>query len=169
VTLQKGPDYFIEAAKKVLDIDPNVKFVVAGTGDMLPQLIERAASLGIGNKVIFPGFVDREQGDRLYRMADVFVMPSVSEPFGIVPLEAMYQGTPTIISKQSGVSEVLRHALKVDFWDINDLANKIIAALSYSTLHHELKQHGTYEVQGFNWDRVASEVEGLYHELGGNP
>ncbi len=167
ITLQKGPDYFIEAAKKVIDIDPNVKFIMAGTGDMLPRMIERAAELGIGNKVIFPGFVNREQGDQLYRMADVFVMPSVSEPFGIVPLEAMYQGTPTIISRQSGVSEVLSHALKVDFWDVDDIANKIIAALSYSTLHHELKRHGSIEVQRFNWDAVAEQVEREYRDAQG--
>jgi len=165
VTLQKGPDYFVEAAKRVLEIEPNVKFVMAGTGDMLPRMIERAAELGIGNKFLFPGFVNREQGDKLYRMADVFVMPSVSEPFGIVPLEAINQGTPVIISKQSGVSEVLTHALKVDFWDINDLANKIIAALSYATLHHELKQHSEIEVRKFTWENAAEQTEATYHEV----
>lgn len=162
VTLQKGPDYFVEAAKRVLDLNPNVKFIMAGSGDMLPRMIERVAALGIGSKVIFPGFVNREEGDRLYRMADVFVMPSVSEPFGIVPLEAMYQGTPVIISKQSGVSEVLRHALKVDFWDVQDIANKILAALSYATLHQELRHKGSLEVQSFSWDTVAAQVEGVY-------
>lgn len=167
VTLQKGPDYFIEAAKRVLDINPNVTFIMAGSGDMLPRMIERAAELGIGKKMLFPGFVSREEGDRLYRMADVFVMPSVSEPFGIVPLEAMAQGTPVIISKQSGVSEVVRHALKVDFWNVDDLANKILAALSYTTLHETLRQEGTREVRGFNWDSVAEEVEKLYHEVAG--
>ena len=165
VTLQKGPDYFIEAAKKVLDVDPNVKFVLAGTGDMLPRMIERAADLGIGHKVLFPGFVNQAQGAQLYKMADVFVMPSVSEPFGIVPLEAMSHGTPVIISKQSGISEVLKHALKVDFWDVNDIANKIIAALTYATLHQELKQHGSVEVRRFNWENTAGEVQQLYQEL----
>jgi glycogen(starch) synthase len=167
VTLQKGPDYFIEAAKRVLDVDPNVKFVMAGTGDMLPRMIERAADLGIGNRVLFPGFVNRDQGDLLYRMADVFVMPSVSEPFGLVPLEAISRGTPVIISKQSGVSEVLTHALKVDFWDINDLANKIIAALSYATLHRELKRHGEVEVRRFTWENSASQAAAVYEELVG--
>lgn len=165
MTLQKGPDYFIEAARKVIDLDPNVKFIMAGTGDMLPRMIERAAELGIGNKVIFPGFVSREQGDKLYRMADIFVMPSVSEPFGIVPLEAMYQGTPVIISRQSGISEVLHHALKVDFWDVNDIANKIIAALSYRTLHSELTDRGNQEIMNFSWEKPAAEVEGIYEEL----
>lgn len=167
VTLQKGPDYFLKAAKKVCDIDPNVKFIMAGTGDMLARMIECAAHLGIANRVIFPGFVNREQGDKLYRMADVFVMPSVSEPFGIVPLEAMSQGTPVIISKQSGVSEVLKHALLVDFWDVDDIANKIIAALSYATMHHELKHHGSIEVQRFNWDNTAGQVNALYREVQG--
>ncbi len=165
VTLQKGPDYFIEAAKKVAELEPNVKFILAGTGDMLPRMIERAAELGIGSKVIFPGFVNRQEAEQLYRMADVFVMPSVSEPFGIVPLEAMRNGVPAIISKQSGVSEVLRHALKVDFWDVNDIANKIIAALSYTTLRHELRRHGDEEVRSFNWDAVAARVENVYKEL----
>ncbi len=167
VTLQKGPDYFLEAARKVLEVDPNVKFIMAGSGDMLPRMIERAAEMGIGKKVIFPGFVAREEGDKLYRMADLFVMPSVSEPFGLVPLEAMYQGTPVIISKQSGISEVLNNALKVDFWDVEDIANKILAALHYGTMHQQLRHEGNIEVQSFNWDSVAQEVQQIYHEVSG--
>lgn len=168
ITLQKGPDYFMEAARKVIELQPNVKFVMAGTGDMLPRMIERAAELGLGDRFIFPGFVNREQGDKLYRMADVFVMPSVSEPFGIVPLEAMYQGTPVIISRQSGISEVLKHALKVDFWDVDDIANKIMAALSYATLHSELTDRGNQEIMGFNWSKPAHEVEHIYNEVCNN-
>jgi glycogen synthase len=165
VTLQKGPDYFLEAAAKVAHIMPNVKFVIAGTGDMLPRMIEHAAELGIGNRVIFPGFVTREEGDRLYRMADLFVMPSVSEPFGIVPLEAMKQGTPVIVSRQSGVSEVITHALKVDFWDTDDLANKIVAALTYDHLHATLRQHGNMEIRRFNWSIPAEQCMKVYAEL----
>lgn len=165
VTLQKGPDYFIEAAAKVAAVLPNVKFVIAGTGDMLPRMIERAAHLGIGHRVIFPGFVTREEGDRLYRMADLFVMPSVSEPFGIVPLEAMKQGTPVIVSRQSGVSEVLKNALKVDFWDVEDLANKMVAALAYDPLHQMLTHHGMIEIQSFSWESPAQECIDLYHNL----
>ena len=165
VTLQKGPDYFIEAAKKVLEKIPNVKFIIAGTGDMLPRIIQRAAELGISNKVLFPGFVSREEGDKLYRMADLFVMPSVSEPFGIVPLEAMWCETPVIISKQSGVSEVLSHCLKVDFWDINELANQMIALLHYSTLHKALKDNGLQEVSKMNWDIPAQKCIDIYGEL----
>lgn len=165
ITLQKGPDYFIEAAKKVLDMDSRVKFIMAGKGDMLPRMIERAAQLGIGRRMIFPGFVNRQEAEQLFRMADVFVMPSVSEPFGIVPLEALAQGTPVIISRQSGVSEVLHHALKVDFWDVNDIANKILAALSYRVLHSELRSQGSVEVRGFNWDTAATQVEEAYGEV----
>jgi glycosyltransferase involved in cell wall biosynthesis len=164
VTLQKGPDYFLEAASRVVKLVPNVRFVVAGTGDMLPRMIERAADIGLGNRVIFPGFVSREEGDRLFRMADLFVMPSVSEPFGIVPLEAMKQGTPVIVSRQSGVSEVLQHALKVDFWDVDDLANKMIAALTYEPLHSTLRHHGTIEIQRFTWETPAEGCINVYRE-----
>jgi len=169
ITLQKGPDYFLEAAAKVAKIVPNVKFVMAGTGDMLPRMIEKAADLGLGNKVIFPGFVNREQGERLYRMADLFVMPSVSEPFGIVPLEAMRHGTPAIISRQSGVSEVLQHALKVDFWDVDDLASKMIATLSYDHLHSTLSHHGTLEIHGFTWETPAEQCIRVYDEAAQRP
>jgi glycogen synthase len=165
VTLQKGPDYFVEAAKKVLDIDPDVKFILAGTGDMLPRMIERTAELGIGDKFIFPGFVNRDEVAKLNKIADVFVMPSVSEPFGIVPLEAMAQETPAIISKQSGVSEVLNHVLKVDFWDVNDIANKILAVLHYQTLNHALKEHGATEVRSMSWDAPAAKCVSVYNEL----
>jgi glycosyltransferase involved in cell wall biosynthesis len=165
VTLQKGPDYFLEAARKVSMMMPDVKFVVAGTGDMLPRMIERAAEMGLGNRVIFPGFVTREEGDKLYRMADLFVMPSVSEPFGIVPLEAMRMGTPVIVSRQSGVSEVLHHALKVDFWDTDALANKIVATLTYGALHDTIRYHGTLEVQRFTWETPAQRCIDIYGEL----
>lgn len=165
VTLQKGPDYFVEAARRVLDFDPDVKFVLAGTGDMLPRLIERAAQLGMADRFIFPGFVNRDEVMRLNKIADVFVMPSVSEPFGIVPLEAMAQETPAIISKQSGVSEVLDHVLKVDFWDVNDIANKILAVLHYGALNNQLKQHGLVEVRNMTWDKPASSCVTVYGEL----
>jgi glycogen synthase len=169
ITLQKGPDYFLEAAAKVARIIPNVKFIMAGTGDMLPRMIERAADLGIGNRVIFTGFVNRDQGDQLYRAADLFVMPSVSEPFGIVPLEAMRMGTPVIVSRQSGVSEVLTHALKVDFWDTDDLANKMVATLLYGAMHETLRHHGKLEVQRFNWESPADACIRIYTEASMRP
>lgn len=166
VTLQKGPEYFLEAAKKVADFDDDVKFILAGSGDMLPRMIEKAADLGIGHKVLFPGFTSQQQTSELMKAADVFVMPSVSEPYGIVPLEAMSQGTPTIISRQSGVSEVLANTLKSDFWDINDLASKILAALHYKTMHDTLSEHGLIELKGFSWETPAIDCERLYRELG---
>jgi len=165
ITLQKGPDYFVEAAKKVLEKDHNVKFIMAGTGDMLPRIIERVAELGIADKFIFPGFVTREEVAKLNKIADVFVMPSVSEPFGLVPLEAMWEETPAIISKQSGVAEVLNNVLKVDFWDINDIANKILALLYYRTLHNQLKKHGFIEVRNMTWEGPAKQCIAIYEEL----
>ncbi|MCK5282348.1 MAG: glycosyltransferase family 4 protein [Nanoarchaeota archaeon] len=165
VTLQKGPDYFIEAAKKCLEFDPNIRFIIAGSGDMEGYLIERSAELGIGDKVLFAGFVTGDDLDRLYQMADVYVMPSVSEPFGITPLEAMKNETPVIISKQSGVAEVINHCLKVDFWDINQLVDKILAVLKYEELNHTLKYHGSIEVRKFNWNEPAEKCIGVYNKV----
>jgi glycogen(starch) synthase len=165
VTLQKGPEYFLEAAARALTLEPDAHFVLAGTGDMLPRMIERAAELGIAEHVSFPGFVDRERASALYAAADVFVMPSVSEPFGIVPLEAMDRRVPVIVSRQSGVSEVLRHALKVDFWDVEDLAAKIVAALRMPALAEELRRNALTEIATMSWDAVAGRLEHLYEEL----
>jgi glycosyltransferase involved in cell wall biosynthesis len=165
VTLQKGPDYFVEAARRVLEVDPEVTFIMAGSGDMLPRMIERSAEMGIGSRMVFTGFVDREEATRLYRLADVFVMPSVSEPFGIVPLEAMSEGVPVIVSRQSGVSELVRHAIKVDFWDVEDLAGKILAALAYPTLARELRVQGRLEAERLGWDRVAAQMTEIYGSL----
>ncbi len=165
VTLQKGPDYFVEAARRVLEVDPEVTFIMAGSGDMLPRMIERSAETGIGSRMVFTGFVDREEATRLYRLADVFVMPSVSEPFGIVPLEAMSEGVPVIVSRQSGVSELVRHAIKVDFWDVEDLAGKILAALAYPTLAREMREQGRLEAERLGWDRVAGQMIEIYGSL----
>jgi len=165
LTLQKGPDYFVEAAKKCLEFDPNIKFIIAGTGSMEWRLIERVAELGIADKVLFAGFVTDEERDRLYQMADVYVMPSVSEPFGLTPLEAMKYGTPVIISKQSGVSEALTHCLKVDFWDINQLVDKILGVLRYQELQNTLKQKGVVEVRKFDWDQTAMKCIEVYTEV----
>jgi glycogen synthase len=164
LTLQKGPDYFIQAAKKCLEFDPNIRFVIAGTGDMEGYIIEKTAELGISDKVLFAGFVSDNEIDRMYQMADVYVMPSVSEPFGITPLEAMKNGTPVIISKQSGVAEVVTHALKVDFWDINELVNKIISVLHYEELHNTLKHHGSMEIKKFDWNEPAKKCIAVYNE-----
>jgi glycosyltransferase involved in cell wall biosynthesis len=164
VTRQKGPRYFLEAARRVLDAVPEASFVLAGTGDQLPELIERAAQLGLSRKFLFSGFVDREQAAALYARADVFVMPSASEPFGIVALEAMERGVPVIVSRQSGVSELIRNTLKVDFWNIEELAASIVAALRYPVLSSELRRRAASEVRRLTWDAVADRIAGLYRE-----
>lgn len=165
MTLMKGPDYFVEAARKVCNYRNDVKFIMAGAGDMLNRMIDRAAQLGIADKFIFHGFYTREDAEKFFAMADVFVMPSVSEPFGVVPLEAMIKNTPTIISKQSGVSEVLSHTLKVDFWDTDEMANKILALLNYAPLHTEITFRGYREAKGMTWDEPAQKCINLYKKL----
>ncbi|MBN1804534.1 MAG: glycosyltransferase family 4 protein [Sedimentisphaerales bacterium] len=164
ITMQKGPEYFLNAAKKVLEIMDNVKFVMVGSGDMMHRSIEMAAELGIGQKVLFTGFLRGEDVQKIYQMADLYVMPSVSEPFGIAPLEALNNDVPVIISKQSGVSEVLTHALKVDFWDINEIANKIIAVLKYPPLQETLANHGNFEVRKLRWKDAAIKCIRIYEE-----
>jgi glycosyltransferase involved in cell wall biosynthesis len=164
ITMQKGPDYFLRAAKKVLEKMGNVKFVMAGTGDMMHRAVEMAAELGIGSKVMFTGFLRGEDVQKIYKMADLYVMPSVSEPFGIAPLEALDNDVPVIISKQSGVSEVLKHALKVDFWDVDEIANKIIAVLKYPSLGMTLRSHGNCEVRKLRWQDSATKCARIYEE-----
>lgn len=165
ITMQKGPEYFVRAAKRVLEKYDDVKFVVAGAGDMAVRMIEEAAHLGIGHKVLFTGFLRGKDVDRVFQMADCYVMPSVSEPFGIAPLEAMKNDVPVIISKQSGVSEVLTHALKVDFWDVDEMANKIVAVLRYPPLSQTLRQHGPMELRGLTWDGAAKRTADVYQAV----
>ncbi len=165
ITMQKGPEYFLQAAKKVLEVMDNVKFVMAGSGDMMYRAVEMAAGLGIGQKVLFTGFLRGDDVRRIYRMADLYVMPSVSEPFGIAPLEALDNDVPAIISKQSGVSEVLRHVLKVDFWDVTEMANKIVAVLKYPPLQMTLRNHGNFEVRKLRWKDAARNCLRIYREM----
>ena len=165
ITMQKGPDYFIAAARKVLEHVDNVKFVMAGSGDMARRMIEMAAEYGIGHKVLFTGFLRGADVDRVFRMADLFVMPSVSEPFGLVPLEALRNDVPVLISKQSGVSEVLNHVLKVDFWDVDEMANKIIAVLRHPPLQSTLREYGNYEMRKFSWKQSAERCIDVYNQL----
>ncbi|HUV66073.1 MAG TPA: glycosyltransferase family 4 protein [Sedimentisphaerales bacterium] len=165
ITMQKGPEYFLQAAKKVLEVMDNVKFVMAGSGDLMHRSIELAAELGIGHKVLFTGFLRGEDVQKIYKMADLYVMPSVSEPFGIAPLEAMDNDVPVLISKQSGVSEVLVHALKVDFWDVNEIANKIVAVLKYPPLQMTLRSHGNFEVRRLRWRDAAAKCAKVYEEM----
>ena len=165
ITYQKGPEYFIYAAHRVLEMMPDVKFVVAGSGDQAKRMIELAAGLGIGHKVLFTGFLRGRDIQRVFSMADLYVMPSVSEPFGIAPLEAMGHDVPVLISKSSGVSEVLVHALKVDFWDIDDMADKIIAVLRYPPLSQTLREHGAFEVRKITWDGAATRCQQIYRSV----
>ena len=165
ITYQKGPEYFLAAAKKVLSVMENVKFIMAGSGDMTRRTIELAAGMGIGHKVLFPGFLRGQDVEKVYRMADLYVMPSVSEPFGIAPLEAMSNDVPVIISKQSGVSELLTNVLSVDFWDIDEMANKIVAVLRHPPLQATLRQHGSFEVRKLSWQDSAQECIRVYQSV----
>jgi glycosyltransferase involved in cell wall biosynthesis len=156
ITMQKGPEYFIAAAKRVLEKYQNVKFVLAGSGDMALRMIELAAGLGIGHKVLFTGFLRGRDVERVFKMADCYVMPSVSEPFGLAALEAVSHDVPVILSKTSGASEVLTHVLKVDFWDIDEMANKIVAVLRHPPLSQTLREHGNFELHRLTWDEAAN-------------
>ena len=165
ITLQKGPDYFVKAAKIVSDYYPKAVFVVTGSGDMQAQMISEATNLGIIDRFVFTGFLRGVEKDSIYQAADVYVMPSVSEPFGITALEAVKNRTPVVVSKQSGVSEVLRSVLKVDFWDVEELANKILAVLKYKSLPKDLKRESVKEIVNLTWDRSAEEVLKVYKQL----
>jgi glycosyltransferase involved in cell wall biosynthesis len=163
--MQKGPDYFLQAAKRVLEYRKNVVFVVSGSGDMAQEMIDRAAFYGIGDKVLFVGWTKGNDISKLYRMADLFVMPSVSEPYGLVPLESLLNNTPVLISRQSGVSEVLQHALKTDFWDIDDMSNKIIAVLDNPALQETLASEGGKEARAQVWSKVAQRCMMIYERF----
>lgn len=165
ITLQKGPDYFLKAAKKVLEFYPNVYFVIAGSGDMEHQIINEAARLGISDRVLFAGFLRGEELNRIYRDADLFVMSSVSEPFGITALESVVNGTPVLVSKQSGVKETLAHVLTADFWDTDEMANKILAVLNYDSLQMTLKKNSYDQVKNINWAAAARKCIDIYHSV----
>ena len=165
ITFQKGPEYFIEAAKKVLEKDPNVRFVMAGTGDLMEKMIRRVAKLKIATKFHFTGFLKGENVDKMFAMSDVYVMPSVSEPFGISPLEAMRSNVPVVISKQSGVAEVLNHVIKVDFWDIDAMADAIYSLLHRESLTKMFQTYGTEEVNGLVWEEAAGKVADVYKSV----
>lgn len=165
ITIQKGVDYFVRAARRVVDVDPNVVFVISGWGDMERQIMHLTGALGLSQNVIFAGPLWDEDRDRMYQSADLLVMPSVSEPFGLVPLEALQHGTPALISKQSGVAEVLTHVLKVDFWDIDEMANKIIAALRYTTMNDQLVSEGKRELSRLSWRTAANKLADIYRRI----
>ena len=165
ITFQKGPEYFIEAAYKVLQKTKDVRFVMAGSGDLFNRAIRRVAKLGISPHFHFTGFLRGEDVKNMFAYSDVYVMPSVSEPFGISPLEAMRANVPTIISKQSGVAEVLRHAIKVDFWDVNAMADAIYGLLTYPALSAMTVRCGLEEVNALKWDNAALKVKEIYESV----
>jgi len=162
LTIQKGAEFFLRAAQKVKDFEPDTKFVVAGTGDMLPRLINQAIDLGISDRTVFTGRLTEEEVKHIYGISSVYVMPSVSEPFGITALEAISAGTPTIASKTAGFSEAFKNCLRVDFWDTDEMANKIISLLRYDPLHRTLATEGKREIDLFTWDRVADKTIDVY-------
>jgi glycosyltransferase involved in cell wall biosynthesis len=165
ITFQKGPDYFVEAAARLLRQIPDLTFVMAGSGDMMIRMVERVAELGIGQHFHFTGFLRGEDVERMFAMSDLYVMPSVSEPFGISPLEAMMYDVPVILSKSSGVAEVLRHAPQVDFWDVDGLAEKMASLLSDPELARQVVEDCRTEMQRIHWDRAAEELESIYHRV----
>lgn len=165
ITMQKGPEYFVEAANLVLQKMKNVRFVMAGSGDMMNAMVKRAAELKISDRFHFTGFLKGDDVFDMFRMSDVFVMPSVSEPFGIVPLEAMQSNVPVIISNQSGVSEILNYAIKIDYWDTYAMADAIYGLLNYPALHNMFKKCGKEEVDNLQWRNSASQVHDIYLEV----
>ncbi len=165
ITFQKGPEYFIEAAAKVLKRTKNVRFVMAGSGDMMNRAIRQAARLGITDRFHFTGFLRGMDVQKMFALSDVYVMPSVSEPFGISPLEAMRTGVPSIISKQSGAAEVLKYAFKVDFWDVDAMADDIYALLNYPALADFSAKMGYDEVNALKWNNATAKLKAVYQSV----
>lgn len=165
ITFQKGPEYFIEAAAKVLKRTKNVRFVMAGSGDMMNRSIRQVAKLGISDRFHFTGFLRGADVQKMFALSDVYIMPSVSEPFGISPLEAMRSGVPSIISYQSGASEVLKYAFKVNFWDVDDMADDIYALLTYPALANFAMKEGYDEVNRLKWNNATAKLKNVYESL----
>ena len=165
ITFQKGPEYFIEAAAKVLKRTKNVRFVMAGSGDMMTKAIRQVARLGISDRFHFTGFLRGKEVQEMFAMSDVYIMPSVSEPFGISPLEAMRSNVPSVISHQSGAAEVLKYALKVDFWDVDAMADDIYALVQYPALAEFAAKQGYDEVNRIKWDAATAKLKEVYKSI----
>ena len=168
ITMQKGPEYFVEAASRVLAKTHNVRFVMAGSGDMMEKMIRLAADRDIADRFHFTGFLKGRQVYEMLAASDVYIMPSVSEPFGISPLEAMQMGVPSIISKQSGCAEILENVIKVDYWDINALADSIYAIIKYPALYNHLRDKGLAEIDTIQWKKAGAKVIDIYHKVIGH-
>ena len=165
ITMQKGPEYFVEAAAKVLASTPNVRFVMAGSGDKMEDMINLVSARGIADRFHFSGFLKGKQVYEMLAASDVYVMPSVSEPFGISPLEAMQMSVPSIISKQSGCAEILHHVIKTDYWDIDAMADAINGLVTYAPLHRELQQQGVDEIKQITWEKAGKKVVDIYKQV----
>ena len=165
ITMQKGPEYFVETAAKVLKNTHDVRFVMAGSGDMMDKMINLAAERGIADRFHFPGFQKGKQVYEMLKASDVYVMPSVSEPFGISPLEAMQMGVPSIISKQSGCAEILNNVIKTDYWDVDAMADAIHSIVTYPAMHRQLSEDGLAEVNQITWDKAGRKVIDIYNKV----
>ena len=168
ITMQKGPEYFVEAASRVLQKTHNVRFVMAGSGDMMEKMIRLAADRDIADRFHFTGFLKGRQVYEMLAASDVYIMPSVSEPFGISPLEAMQMGVPSIISKQSGCAEILENVIKIDYWDINAMADSIYAIIKYPALYNHLRDRGLAEIDTIQWKKAGAKVIDIYHKVIGH-
>lgn len=168
ITMQKGPEYFVEAAAKVLQKTHNVRFVMAGSGDMMEKMIHLAADRDIADRFHFTGFLKGQQVYEMLAASDVYIMPSVSEPFGISPLEAMQMGVPSIISKQSGCAEILENVIKIDYWDINAMADAIYSIIKYPAMYNHLRDRGLAEIDTIQWKKAGAKVIDIYHKVIGH-
>ena len=164
ITLQKGPDYFLEVARRVLEHNKNVRFIMAGTGDMKNRILHRAAAMGLGTRFLVAGFLDREQVDQILSTTDIFVLPSISEPFGIAPLEAMSHGAVAIISKKAGVAEIIHNAFKIDFWDIDQMVSTILDLTDNPDKLREMSIRSRNEVSNLEWDHAAEKLINVYNQ-----
>lgn len=165
ITIQKGPEYFVYTAKKILEEMENVTFYVAGSGDMMERMVNLSKEMGLEKKMVFTGFLKGKEVDEMYQKCDVYIMPSVSEPFGIAPLEAAANNCATVISKQSGVAEIFKNSLKVDYWDVDETANKVVGLLKNDDIRKELIKNAKKEINEINWDVAATKVLNVYKEV----
>jgi glycosyltransferase involved in cell wall biosynthesis len=165
VTVQKGPDYFLEVAKKVVEQDPNIKFVLGGEGDMLPLILSRIIAYGLSNNVFCAGFLNEEQKKQAFKRTALYMMPSVSEPFGLSAIEAINENIPTIICKQSGAAEVIKNAFKADFWDIERMAQQVLATINYPAIGSTMVPNAKRELRRFTWFNQTQKIAQVYRSL----